>query len=138
MAKNEDLKHAAHNEKVFLHLLPKTEFADWIVTTAFYAALHFADSKIFPINYSEKGIQFKVSDMESYAVSALNKFGNDKHVCRLKLVERHLRDVSFEFNWLHSTCKTARYNNYTFSDPDTICKTAEEYLNKIKSFVKQK
>ena len=136
MGRQEDLKHAAHNEDVFNLLLPKTDFVDWIVTTAFYSALHYVDAKLFPIKYSEKGIQFTVTNMESYAVSALNRYGTDKHVCRLKLVERNMKDISFEFNWLYSTCKTARYHNYTFPNPVDVCKTANDYLSKIKAFCK--
>jgi hypothetical protein len=126
MSKKDSLKHAEHNEAVFDHLYPNKDFVDWIVTTAFYSALHYVDSKIFPINYNEKGIKFSVSDMESYAVSGLNKFGNDKHVCRIKLVERNLKEVSHNFSWLYSNCKNARYHNYNFSDKNKTC----EYVTK--------
>lgn len=133
-----DLQHAEHNEAVFRHLLSDHSFADWIVTTAFYSALHYVDAKIFPIKYSEKGINFTVEDMESYAVSALNKYGTDKHVCRLKLVESKLKEIAVEFNWLYSTCKTARYSNYQFSDSKATCEKAEKYLKTIKEFVTKK
>lgn len=138
MANKESLKHAVHNEAVFNHLLPNEEFVDWIITTAFYSALHYADSKIFPITYNEKGIQFSVADMESYAVSGLNKFGNDKHVCRLKLVESKLKEVSYNFNWLYSNCKNARYHNYNFGDAKKTCELAKKHLLAIKEFVSKK
>lgn len=138
MPNSEDLQHAEHNEKVFRHLLQNKDFADWIVTTAFYSSLHYVDYKLFPITHTEKKIQVKIVDMESYAVSALNKYGNDKHVCRLKLVQSKLKEIAFEFNWLYSTCKTARYHDYKFADPDDICKTSEDYLKAIKEFVTKK
>jgi len=101
MSKKEDLDHALHNEKVFNHLLINKDFTDWIVTTAFYSALHFADSKIFPINYNNgKGIKFQIENMESYAISILNTSGKDKHKCRLNLVQKYLNPVYVEFSWL--------------------------------------
>ena len=134
MSRQSDLKHALHNEEVFLHLLPNEKFADWIVNTAFYAALHFVDYKIFPLTFSERGIQIKIDDIDSYAVSMLNKHNNDKHVCRIKLVETKLRPIAYEFNWLFSACKNARYNDFNFTDPQKTCELAKKHLAAIKDF----
>jgi len=46
-------KHAIHNEQVCDYLLASNEFHDWVVTTAFYAALHFVQSDIFPLTYKK-------------------------------------------------------------------------------------
>lgn len=49
MIKNRDkFSHALHNEAVCNYLELKFEFANWIITTAFYASLQFVSYKIFP------------------------------------------------------------------------------------------
>jgi len=138
MSKKSDLEHALHNEEVFNHLLTNKNFVDWIITTAFYSALHFVDSKLFPKKIIEKTVQISLNDMDSYAVSALNKYGSDKHIIRLKMVERELRPISSEFSWLFTNCNTARYRNYKFADNELTCKLAEENLKAIKDFVTKK
>jgi hypothetical protein len=135
MGKQEDLKHGLHNEEVFKHLLTNKDFTDWIITTAFYSALHLVDYKLFPKKIIEKTTKITISDMDSYALSALNRYGSDKHICRLKMVQKELRPISVAFNWLFTNCNTARYRNYIFPNPGITCQLAEEYLNEIKDFV---
>jgi hypothetical protein len=138
MSKKSDLDHGAHNKAAFDHLYPKKEFVDWIITTAFYAALHYVDHKIFPIKYSEKGVQITFEDMDSYAVSAANRFSKDKHTCRLSLVKQKLPEIYFEFNWLYSNSSTARYHNYDFKNAESICVTAKKHLETIITSVTKK
>ena len=135
MGSQQDLKHALHNEDVFKYLLLKKEFTDWIITTAFYSALHFVDYKLFPQTYTDKTTKITISDMDSYVLSALNRYGTDKHVCRLKMVQRELKPIAVEFGWLFTNCNTARYRNYIFPNPGITCQLAEEYLKIIKDFV---
>ncbi|MEJ7683795.1 MAG: hypothetical protein WKG06_39235 [Segetibacter sp.] len=47
----ERLDHAIHNENVCSYLELKKEYADWIITTAFYSALQFVSYKIFPLKF---------------------------------------------------------------------------------------
>lgn len=44
-----NLDHATHNEEVCSHLDDNTKYSDWIITTAFYSAMHFMKHKIFPL-----------------------------------------------------------------------------------------
>ena len=138
MGKPEDLKHGLHNEEVFNYLLLKKDFTDWAVTTAFYSALHLVDYKLFPKKIIEKTTKITIADMDSYVLSALNKYGNEKHICRLRMVQRELRPIAVEFNWLFTNCNTARYNSYIFPNPVITCQLAEEYLKIIKNFVTSK
>lgn len=134
MSKEDVLKHALHNEEAFLHLLPEEKFVDWIINTAFYSALHFVDYKIFPLRVTEKGIHLTIDDIDSYSISILNKSHSDKHTCRVTLVRQKLKEISYEFNWLYSNCKNARYTDYNFSNPTDTCKKAKAYLEAIKKF----
>ncbi len=49
MINEDNLEYAQHNEKACKYLDKKPEFTDWVITTAFYSALHFVRYKIFPI-----------------------------------------------------------------------------------------
>jgi len=42
-------KHAEHNEALCRHLLAQGQFNDWVVTTAFYSAMHFVYHQLFPL-----------------------------------------------------------------------------------------
>lgn len=63
---NPNHSHAIHNELACKYLNKKPEFADWVITTAFYSALHYLTGKMFPMNILENGKKVKVSDFESY------------------------------------------------------------------------
>ena len=41
--------HAVHNERACDFLLSSGEFNDWVVTTTFYAALHYVRYELFPL-----------------------------------------------------------------------------------------
>lgn len=47
-------KHAAHNEKACDYLLKSRLFNDWVITTAFYSALHYVQDEIFPLTEDRK------------------------------------------------------------------------------------
>ena len=50
MSKNDSLNHAIHNKEACEYLSKEPKFSDWVITTAFYSALHFIDYKIFPLD----------------------------------------------------------------------------------------
>jgi len=43
------LDHAEHNLKLANKLLEEGEFLDWVVTSSFYAAIHYCRYKLFPL-----------------------------------------------------------------------------------------
>lgn len=103
--------HAQHNKAVSDHLLAQTSFNDWVVTTAFYAALHYVQGKIFP--YTEGSQTFQ--DIDSY-VSHLNRASSGrthtKHSAVKALVGKQLPHIRNEYRKLFDTCMTARYFMY--------------------------
>jgi len=125
------LKHAKHNESVCRYLSPKQDYADWVVITAFYSAIQFVEHKIFPL--TEGGHTFQ--NMDQYFISVRHiQPPRDKHTWRKDLVASTCSDISAAYNWLLSTCNTARYSNYQFFKPRDVTNQAFEHLKKIKAF----
>lgn len=52
-------QHAIHNEEACDFLLSSNKFNDWVITTAFYSALHFVQHEIFPLTHDDKKYGFK-------------------------------------------------------------------------------
>jgi len=131
MAKN-SLDHALHNESVCKYLNKKPECADWVITTAFYSALHFLRSKIFPLDLIENGKKIKFTDFDSYC--STKQIAKGKHRTFSDLVEKEVPDpnLAVQFNWLKDMSWTARYNSYNFDR--TYSNFALEKLKLIKSF----
>ncbi len=59
------IDHAKHNEAVCDHLESQTEFTDWIITTAFYTALHYLEFRLFPFTVKKKGTK-EVLEYDSF------------------------------------------------------------------------
>lgn len=118
------IAHAQHNKKACDFLLANSKFNDWVVTTAFYAAMHYVQSKIFP--YTEGSRTFV--DIDSY-VTYINSIPGgrkiSKHAAVKKLVNTKLPNVYTEYRKLFDTCMTARYSMYKVHKADAINAQAE-------------
>ncbi|RPA68440.1 hypothetical protein EF405_12345 [Cyclobacteriaceae bacterium YHN15] len=122
-------KHAIHNEEACDYLLASNKFNDWVVTTAFYSALHFVQHEIFPI--SEIGETF--SDLNSYYAKVLKKKnkGLSKHSATIQLVNSKLPKCSSYYRWLYDACMNSRYTNYSVSNKKA--KLARDYLRVLRN-----
>lgn len=100
-------EHGEHNFKVCKHLelTHEIECNDWVVTTAFYAAIHFLDSKLFPCTYESETFQ-NIDE----AHRSLRK--TSKHQTRGFLIKKKLTEHAGEYEFLLETCHSARYRNY--------------------------
>ena len=107
------LSHAEHNEALCNLILKDGNFNDWAITTAFYAALHFAQHKIFPFKQGRK--VFK--DLNHYYFQHLVKSGKriSKHQTMIGLVRSSLPKSYSSYRWLLDASQTARYNDYRVS-----------------------
>lgn len=119
--------HALHNVKVceLLRGAGNGEFNDWVVTTAFYAALQLVHHHIFPLPMFNK--VFKT--FNSYY---LNKYYNNevaKHTVTRNLVKAYIPKVSARYDWLFRECYNARYKNFNINMQ--VANTAKEYLDEI-------
>ncbi len=120
--------HALHNEKVCDFLHETGDFPDWVVTTAFYSALHFVIHKIFPCRIGSQ--QF--NDFDSY-YRTLGNTRKNKHRETISLVSRKCgREIGELYKFLHDTSWMARYTEDQI--PVQVANKCREYLAEIKVF----
>lgn len=122
-------KHAVHNEKACTHLLNAKLYNDWVVTTAFYSAMYYVYSAIFPIKYNK--IDFP--NFENYYLYCKKNQKNfpNKHKFTKDLVYEKLNpECSDKYNKLFDLCHSARYVNYSVSK--NIANHAVKLLDSIK------
>ena len=112
MAKQLSLDHAEHNEKACKFLNRKPEYADWVITTAFYSALHFLRNKIFPLQITENGKKITIGDFDNYCL--VKRINKGKHGAFANLIEEKCPDLADHYNQLKDISWTARYNNYEY------------------------
>lgn len=122
-------QHAIHNEEACDFLLTSNKFNDWVVTTAFYSALHYVQHEIFPIE--EDGETY--GDLNIYYAKVLKKKkkGITKHFATIQLVKSKSPNCLSYYRWLYDACMSARYTNYNVSSKKA--KQANEYLKKLKN-----
>lgn len=127
---NERLEHALHNEKVCDYLELKQEYADWIITTAFYSALQFVSYKIFPFEVPAiGGKKTEISTIDQY-----HNYNNPKRISKhdllADLVAKHCHDIHPDYDWLLDMSMTARYSNYQHDKE--IASYARSLLKRVK------
>ncbi|HEY9005288.1 hypothetical protein [Ohtaekwangia sp.] len=121
--------HAEHNEELCDFLLETKKYNDWVVTTAFYAALNFVKFEMFPLNLPGIG---KFEDFESYLKKSGK--GGEKHEILKQLVHKNMK-CGGAYRWLLENCMTARYNEYVVSEQNA--KHAKKMLAAVKSHCKK-
>ncbi len=121
-----------HNEKACDLLALNQGFPDWVITTAFYASLHFVSSKIFPFNYAVKtGTILRFEDIAGWQ-KFKNYTSNKRHELIKDLVGIHCNKIASEYEWLLNSSWNARYHNH--SHPPEVASRARDYMSKIKKF----
>jgi hypothetical protein len=130
--KNEDnLEYAEHNWRTCKYLDKKPEFADWVITTAFYSALHYVRYKIFPITIDRSNKKIRIKDFENY-FRINNPLGLSKHSLLSNLVEEKHLEIANDYNKLRDISWSARYSNYKY--PREISNDAKKRLQKIREY----
>lgn len=126
------LNHAKHNKEVCLFLYNQTKYNDWTITTAYYSAIYFIYSKLFPNKYEDplNGDIKHFSSFEKYCQRLPDKC--NKHKATENLVIEHLPEIYNDFKKLKDNCWTARYDNYIILD--SIVKQCINGLNCIAEF----
>ncbi|EZH75044.1 hypothetical protein ATO12_09970 [Aquimarina atlantica] len=123
--------HSQHNFEACEFLLKDGKFYDWVITTAFYSALHLVQEEIFPFR-DEEGYEY--SSFEQYFSKSLNEgIKISKHQSTIKLVEQRIEGAGNLYRSLHDFCRTCRYSNYRVSPKKA--KVAKSYLDKIRALV---
>jgi hypothetical protein len=135
------LNHARHNKQACAYLSEHSDYSDWIITTAFYSALHFVDYKIFPLKFSIKGKEHNYSKFDDYYDFFAKKksiSGISRHKARLDLVEKRLSGIAPQYSKLLSLCTKARYVNYEFDNKWalTCSPKTDPFINIVKQLIR--
>ncbi len=132
---NDRFSHGEHNEKACVYLQLDADFRYWVITTAFYSALHFVSSKIFPFDVPAiEGKKTKIESIDQYHKyynTILSKGRSiSKHELLLDLVEKHISQAFEYYDWLFSLSSTARYSHYQHSAE--LSNRAISYMKAVK------
>jgi hypothetical protein len=121
-------EHAEHNEDACNYLLKSGKFNDWVVTTAFYSALHYVQYELFPMEHHHTFYD----NFNSYYDSLCDYLNNrpSKHQIIIELVHTKLPNCIRFYRWLHNECFNARYKNYKVTCDNA--NMAMKYLCNIK------
>jgi len=132
------LRHAKHNEEICNNLCSDHNNADWVVTIAFYSALHFVEYKIFPLQVTVGTHKVKIKNFSNYYSTYHTDRKLNKHSVRSNLVSSRLASISADYSWLKSTCWNARYVDYNFPNAQSVILETQKRLNSIKSLCEKK
>jgi len=98
------LEHGEHNEELCDFLFGKMDgkLNDWVVTTAFYACIHFAEHALFPARIGGRG----GADFNAYCKYMHEERGSrtSKHSLKAELVGRMATGTKERYKWLKNTC----------------------------------
>ena len=123
---SQSLTHARHNKDACDFLHTDGGYPDWVITTAFYSAMHYAYCIIFPC--SEGGKSY--NDIESYSND--NKIAPTKHGITTSLVIKKYFSISANYKLLKDAAHTARYHD--FNHPPEVVGKIRRALDKISIF----
>ncbi|WP_340064805.1 hypothetical protein [Ascidiimonas aurantiaca] len=118
-------EHALRNQKLSGELYTTQIYFDWVITTAFYAAIHFVEHKLLPCEINS--IQCKnINEVKSaYGIPG-------RHSSRERLVFDKLPlDVAVKYKWLDDKSRYSRYVTYKVTK--TEADKALSYLQYIQN-----
>ena len=129
-------EHGKHNEELCIHLLEEGKFNDWAVTTAFYAALHYSQGVLFPLERET----VRYSNFNDYYLFYLKKRKRarlSKHAAVMEVVRNERPQAYSPYKWLYDACMNARYKDFRISQKKA--ETAFARLDGLKTalFVKK-
>lgn len=125
-------QHANHNEEICDYLIKHGKAHDWVVTTAFYSALHHVQHEIFPYTVGAK----EYSSFDEYYNSHFSSTKNkpSQHQCTIDLCYEKLgTDIGSRYKSLHDTCRKARYHNFKINPQ--IAEMSRKHLTEIKGLL---
>ncbi|RYE28829.1 MAG: hypothetical protein EOP42_15830 [Sphingobacteriaceae bacterium] len=123
------LAHAKHNENLCIKLHTEDCYYDWIITTAFYSALHYSEFQLFPFNLGPT----EYSTFDVY-YNAFKRNNDNKHDARKRLIYSNIDSkAGAAYNWLKDLCWTARYYDYQITKEEAD--VALNKLNIIKTYI---
>lgn len=115
--------HGERNKKLSQSLNEGKEYYDWVVTTAFYSAIHFVEDKILPKKIGSIHCK-NINDVkQAYRMAG-------RHQAREKLVSDNLSlPIAVKYKWLDDMSRNSRY--VTYKVPAVHAEKALKYLDEI-------
>lgn len=121
MAKKRDW--GERNQELSNLLLEGKKYYDWVVTTAFYSAIHFVEDFVLPIEINGKECNDIADVKNAYKMDG-------RHATRERLVFEKINSaVGARYKWLDDQSRNARYKTYKLQPAEAL--KAQEYLNFI-------
>jgi len=125
-------KHALHNEEVCKYLIERQdEFGDWVVTTAFYSALHWVCYHLFPRTEENGETSEVINNIDQYCNFAYGR-RMSKHDATIELLKEVCPDIAKRYSSLYENCMSARYRDFDVSQK--IIAKSKKNLSLIREF----
>lgn len=116
-------EHAQRNQKLSKQLYDSGEYFDWVITTAFYSAIHYVEDKILPCKVGSTQCK-NINEVKS----AYQMPGRHSARERLVFAELPLK-VAGKYKWLDDKSRYSRYTTYKVTK--TEADKALQYLSNI-------
>ena len=115
--------HGERNQKLSDELHGGKIYYEWVITTAFYSAIHYVEDSILPCEVASKTCK-NINDVKkAYRM-------NGRHASRERLVfEKLTIDIGAKYKWLDDKSRYSRYT--TFKVTSAEAEKARQYLNEI-------
>jgi hypothetical protein len=129
MAKYNHIDHALHNEKVCNYISSKADFGDWIITTAFYWAIHYVRYFMIPVILPDG------TTIDCFESLFNNKkcSSEGRHGFQNRYVTTNITAIAIEYKQLHDWCNQARY--FEYNQPRALAQQAKDNLKAIKKHI---
>ncbi len=116
-------EQAIRNQALSNELFAGKIYYDWVITTAFYSAIHFVEESLLPSKVNGQACK-NISEVKR----AYGQAG--RHAARERLVFDKLPKIGPFYRWLDDQSRNSRYVSYKVDKE--VAKKALEYLEKIK------
>ena len=115
--------HGERNKKLSQSLNDGKEYYDWVITTAFYSAIHFVEDRILPKKIGTIHCKNISNVKQAYRMAG-------RHQAREKLVSDNLSlPIAVKYKWLDDMSRNSRY--VTYKVPAIHAEKALQYLDEI-------
>ncbi len=112
--RNQKLSEELHNGKIYF---------DWVITTAFYSAIHYVEDVLLPCELNG------ITCTNIYEVKSAYKMAG-RHAARERLVWAKLSKIAPQYKWLDDQSRYSRYTTYKVTPAQGD--KAKQFLKEIK------
>ncbi|MCF8298014.1 MAG: hypothetical protein K9J13_10755 [Saprospiraceae bacterium] len=114
--------HGERNRKFSDEILAGKKYYDWVITTAFYAAIHFVEDSILPCDINSKYCKNISEVKNAYQM-------NGRHAARERLVYDKFPIIAHKYKWLDDRSRYSRYTTYKVTIAEA--EKSKQYLSTI-------